>query len=331
MSMGIVYPAAAQGARPAARAKNWSVPRTPDGQPDLQGVWDYRTITPLERPSALGEKSVLTDEDVENFEREENRRQNRDLIDPARGGAQYPAGGVVPYNEFWYDRGSKVVATRRSSLVIDPAEGRIPRTPEAAKRAAAAAAVSREEQAGRVKADSWDDRPLGERCIIFVNRAGPPMTPAAYNNNFHLFQGAGYVAILNEQIHESRIIPLDGRAHLSSTVRQWMGDSRGRWEGDTLVVETTNFTDRTGFMGATEKMHLIERFTRTGPNELLYEFTVTDPAAFARPWTAQIPMERTNGELYEYACHEGNIGLAGVLGGARAEEKAAAAAKKGSR
>jgi hypothetical protein len=310
--------------------QTWSPPRTADGQPDLQGVWDFRTITPLERPVALGTKGFFTDEEAANFEKEENQRQDRDQIDPEVGGLNYPAGGVVPYNEFWYDRGDKIVGTRRTSLIIDPPNGRLPAmTPDGKKRADLRAAEQRETQLGRPQADSWEDRPLQERCIVGLN-AGPPMTPGAYNNNFQLFQTPEYVAILNEMVHDARIIPLDGRPH--GRIRQWKGDSRGRWEGNTLVVDTTNFKRETSLPNSSANTHLVERFTRTDANTLLYEFTVEDPTVWTRPWTAVVPMRKSVDPIYEYACHEGNYAMTGILAGARAAEKAGEeAAKKGSK
>jgi hypothetical protein len=306
------------------------LPRTADGHPDLQGVWDFRTITPLERPAALGTKEFFTDEEAAIFEREENRRQDRDHIDPETGGLNYPAGGVVPYNEFWYDRGNKIVGTRRTSLIVDPPNGRLPAmTPDGKKRADLRAAEQRETQLGRPHADSWEDRPLQERCIVGLN-AGPPMTPGAYNNNFQLFQTPQYVVILNEMVHDARIIPLDGRPH--GHIRQWQGDSRGRWEGDTLVVDTTNFKRETSLPNSSANTHLVERFTRTEADTLLYEFTVEDPTMWTRPWTAVVPMRKSDDPIYEYACHEGNYAMASILAGARAAEKAAEeAAKKGSK
>jgi hypothetical protein len=317
-------------AKSTAGPKAWTPPRTPDGQPDLQGVWDYRTITPLERPIALGERQFFTDEEAANFEKEENRRQNRDLIDPGKGGAQYPPGGVVPYNEFWYDRGSKITASKRTSLIVDPPDGRLPpRTPEGQKRAAARAAVQREDQLGRAQTNSYEDRSLQERCIVGFN-SGPPMTPGAYNNNFQLFQNAGYVVILNEMVHQARLVPLHGRPH--GTIRQWHGDPRGRWEGDTLVVDTTQFYRETSLAGSSASMRLVERFTRVDADTLLYEFTVDNPSTWTKPWTAQIPMKKSQDQMYEYACHEGNYGMLNMLEGARAQEKAAEeAGKKGSR
>lgn len=305
--------------------RSWTAPRTAYGQPDLQGIWDFRTITPLERPRALGDKAFFTEAEAATFEKEENRRQNRDLIDPKVGGLNYPAGGVIPYNEVWYDRGDKVVKTRRTSLIVDPPNGRLPPyTPEGQKKADRRAQEGRDTQLGHPIADSWEDRPLQERCIMGLN-AGPPMTPGPYNNNFLFLQTPDYVVVLTEMVHDARIIPLDGRPGLN--IRQWKGDSRGHWEGETLVVETKNFKRETSLPGSSANTHLIERFTRTDPETLLYEFTVHDPTTWTRPWTAQVPMSKSNAPIYEFACHEGNYALPGILAGARADEKAAAERK----
>ncbi|PYS02495.1 MAG: hypothetical protein DMG16_09055 [Acidobacteria bacterium] len=307
-------------AKSKATTKPWIPPRTPWGHPDLQGVWDYRTITPLERPSALSGKEFLTDDEAAVFEREENRRQNRDLIDPAKGGLQYPPGGVVPYNEFWYDRGKSVVGTRRTSLIVDPPDGRLPPlTPEGKKRADAGAVEERETQLGRPRADSYEDRPLSERCILSAGTV--PILPGPYNNNIEIIQTSGYVAILNEMIHEHRIVPLDARPHVSQNIRQWVGDSRGHWEGDTLVVDTTNFSPKVDFRGAGPRLHVVERFRRLAADTLQYEFTVDDPTIWTTPWTAVIPMQKSSELIYEYACHEGNFALKNILAGARALEK----------
>jgi hypothetical protein len=313
-------------AAPAAASPS-PVPRLRDGRPDLQGVWDYRTITPLERPAELGNKAFFADDaEAAAFEKNENERQNRDLIDPEVGGLQYPKGGVVPYNEFWYDRGNKIVGTRRTSLIVDPPDGRLPSfTAEGKKRADLRAAEARDTQLGHPHADTWEDRPLGERCLMGFN-AGPPMTPAAYNNNFQLFQTPQYVVILTEMIHDARIVPLDGRLHVGFS--QWHGDSRGHWEGDTLVVETTNFKRETSLAGSSANTHLTERFTRTGPDTLLYEFTVEDPTTWTRPWTAAVPVSKSTEPVYEYACHEGNYAMGSILAGARTDEKAAAEAAR---
>src|SRR5882762_3430396 len=205
-------------------AKKWTPPRTSDGQPDLQGVWEFATITPMERPRELAGKQVLTAEEAAKFEVEHNRRENRDLIDPAKGGSQYPPGAVIPYNEFWYDRGTKVIATRRTSLIVDPPDGRIPPlTPEAKRRQDAVAAAQREDQVpgGHPHADSWEDRSVTDRCILGFN-SGPPMIPSAYNNNLQIFQAPEYVVILNEMNHNARVIPLDGRPHLTQPLRPWV-------------------------------------------------------------------------------------------------------------
>src|SRR5438093_6528208 len=265
--------ASSSDAKSRVGAKPWTPPRTPWGHPDLQGVWDYRTITPLERPSALSGKQFLTDEEAAIFEQEENRRQNRDLIDPAKGGLQYPPGGVVPYNEFWYDRGKSIVGTRRTSLIVDPPDGRLPPlTPEGKKRADAAVVEDRETQLGRPRADSYEDRQLPERCLLSAGTL--PILPGPYNNNIQIIQSAGHVAILNEMIHEHRIIPLDARPHVGQNIRQWIGDSRGHWEGDTLVVDNTNFSPKVDFRGAGSKLHVVERFRRIAPDTLQYEFPV---------------------------------------------------------
>lgn len=313
-------------AQATAAAKTSTLPRTADGQPDLQGVWDYRTITPLERPKELGNKAFFTAEEAAKYEQQENQRQNRDLIDPEQGGLFYPAGGVVPYNEFWYDRGNKVAGTRRTSLIVDPPDGRLPPyTPEGQRLANLRAEALRNDQLGHPKADSWEDRPLQERCIVGLN-SGPPMVPGAYNNNVQIVLTPGYVLILNEMVHSSRIVPLDGRPH--GTIRQWKGDSIGHWEGNTLVVDTINFRRETSLDGSSANTHLIERFTRADANTLLYEFTVDDATMWTRPWTAVIPMTKTDGPIYEYACHEANYAMTGILAGARAADKAEAEAAK---
>jgi hypothetical protein len=327
-SLSVIIAAAFLMPAPVA-GETWTVPRTADGQPDLQGVWDYRTITPMERPVSLGTKEFFTEEEAAKFEQDENRRQNRDLIDPEVGGLMYPPGGVVPYNEFWYDRGNKVVGTRRTSLIVDPPNGRLPEmTPEGKKRAELRAADQRDTQLGHPHADSWEDRPLQERCLVGLN-AGPPMTPGAYNNNFQLFQTPQYVVILNEMVHDARIIALDGRPH--GHLRQWKGDSRGHFEGDTLVVDTINFKRETSLPNSSANTHLIERFTRTSADTLSYQFTVEDPTVWTRAWTAIVSMRKSDDPIYEYACHEGNYAMASILAGARAAEKASAeATKKGS-
>ena len=324
VALVVLAPTGAAGQNRSAAPDGWTVPAMPWGDPDLQGIWDFRTITPMERPAELAGKAVLTVEEAADFEARENRRLNRDLVDPKVGGAIYPPeseGGVVPYNEFWYDRGNALVEDRRTSLIVDPADGRIPPlTPEAAERTAARSAYLRDHPA-----DSWYDRSLGDRCILGFN-AGPPMVPSAYNNNVQLLQTPDHVVILNEMVHNARIVPLDGRPH--GTIRQWVGDSRAHWEGATLVVETRGFGDLVGFRGgATANLRVVERFTLVGADTLRYEFTLEDSETWTRPWTAVVPMKRTPGPMFEYACHEGNYAMEGILAGARAEERAAAEAE----
>jgi hypothetical protein len=297
---------------PAAGQKTWTMPRTPDGQPDLQGIWNNATLTPMERPAQYAGKATLTEKEAAEFEKEELGNVNADRRDGSRVTDVNRA-----YNEFWRDRG-KITPDRRTSLIIDPPDGRVPPlTPAAQKRAADLAAQNQGHEF-----DGPENRSLAERCIAVPN-AGPPMMPANYNANYQIVQSRGYVALLSEQIHDVRIIPTDGRPHIPQEVRQLLGDARGHWDGNTLVVETTNFTDRTSFRGSGEHMHLTERFTRTGPDTMLYEFTVDDPETFTRAWTARIPMTKAQGLLFEYACHEGNYGLAGSLAGTRAQEAAA--------
>jgi hypothetical protein len=308
-------------AGPGQTARAWAPPRTPDGQYDLQGIWDFSTITPLERPGTLGDKQVFSDEEAAVFEREENRRQNRDLIDPKTGGGQYPPGGVIPYNEVWYERGDKIIGSKRTSLIVDPRDGRLPPlTPEGEKRSAALAASAAEVQQGRVHADSWMDLTLADRCILGFN-AGPPMTPGAYNNHVQIVQAPGTVALTTEMVHNTRVIRLDAGERLRSRLRQYAGDSHAQWAGRTLVVDTTNFLRETSLRGSSPATHVIERFTRADPDTLLYEFTVEDATMWTRPWTALVPMKKVPGPIYEYACHEGNYAIGNILRGARALER----------
>jgi len=315
---------AAQG--PTA-SDTWTVPRTPDGLPDLQGIWDFRTITPMQRPDELAGKEVLTDEEAAEFEIKNQR--NQDVRDATpRGninGAPTTADVERAYNDFWWDFGKKIVGTKRTSLVVDPPDGRIPAlTPEAEQRAAA------RREARERTAVGPEDRGVGERCILGFN-SGPPMAPSAYNNNVQIFQTRDHVVILNEMVHNARVIPLDGRPHIRQDIRQWVGDARGRWEGATLVVDTTNFLGETAFNNSSGNLHLVERFTRVGPDTLIYEFTVDDPTTWTRPWTAEIPMTKSEDLMYEYACHEGNYGMLNLLSAARAVEKTGDPAKKESK
>jgi len=310
---------ASTGQTPAAQT--YKAPRLPDGHPDLQGVWDYRSITPLEVPDAAAGKAFYTDEEAAEVEaRAKSRNQDR------RDGAGTDADVGRAYNDFWWDFG-KTLTTKRTSLIVDPADGKLPpMTADGKQRQAARGQVFGAGGGGgnRRGSDTWLDRSTWERCLTF---GAVPRLSGAYNNNFSIFQGSNAVVIQYEMIHENRIIPMDGRPHTS--IPQWLGESRGRWDGDTLVVETKNFRPDLGFRGASEHMTLTERFTRTGPDTLLYEFTVNDPATWTKPWTAQVPVLKNSELMYEYACHEGNYGLPGILAGARALEKEAAA-KKGS-
>jgi hypothetical protein len=355
-------PVAGQQAAPQAQSKAWTAPRTADGKPDLQGVWDYRTITPLERPVALGTKAFFTDEEAAKFEQQENSRQNRDTIDPKVGGLNYPAGGVVPYNEFWYDRGNKVVGTKRTSLIVDPPNGRIPPlAPEAQKLAAAdrdfrlallqstdtcksgapacaggkydpTPSPRRAERPPRYNTarinrnDGPEDMALGERCLT----GGLPEFGTAFGGSFRrIVQTPGGISIfydVGQGQGWQRTIVMDGRPHLPNSIRQWYGDSRGRWDGNTLVIDVTNFSPKTDFQGSRENLHLTERWTRLGPNTLEYVVTIDDPTVWTRPWTVKQEFSRQNEAdnriYYEPRCIEGNYGLPGILHGRRAEERA---------
>jgi hypothetical protein len=298
-------------------------PRTADGQPDLTGVWDFRTVTPLERPAELADKAFLTSEEVAAYAAEKVRSSNADLDREAKKQETTARGQVngtsetqdlaLAYNDFWWDRGTAVVETRRTSLVIDPPNGLIPDlTASGAARRAERVRINQRPTEGP------EDRPLGERCITGFN-SGPPMLPAAYNMNVQIFQNADYVVLLNEMVHNARIIPLDGSDH--GTVPMWTGVSRGRWEGDTLVVETKNFLRETSFQNSSDNLHLIERIQRQDEDTLVYTFTVEDSSTWTAPWTVELPMRRSEQPLFEYACHEGNYGMEGTLSGARAIEK----------
>lgn len=295
-----------------AQAVAGGSPRTSWGQPDLQGVWDFRIATPLERPEELAGKEILSDEEAAAVIQQLEDRWTQ----LGEGSATDPGA----YNQFWFDYGKSVTEDRRTSLIVDPPDGRIPMHTSQAKVRAEASRERRREH----PADSWEDRGIAERCILGFN-AGPPMESSAYNNIMQLFQTPDFVVILNEMVNDSRIVPLDGRPHLPSDVRQWRGDSRGRWEGETLIVDTMNFTGKTQFRGSGETLHLVERFTRVDGDTLVYEYTVEDPESFERPWTVSMPMTRSTEPVFEYACHEGNYGMEGILAGARADERDAMA------
>ena len=290
--------------------------RTPDGQPDVSGVFTFRTLTPFQRPRQFEGVEKLSPEEAAAFEAAERTRLNRDLFDPEKGAAGYAPrseGGVLSYNEFWYERGVELTSDKRTALIIDPPDGRLPPRTEAAVQAAAERRAYQEEH----RYDSYENRSLADRCIMGFN-SGPPMRSSAYNNNVMVFQAPGYVAILNEMVHNVRIIPLDDTP--KPPFPQFAGVSRARWEGETLVIETTHF--RGGQSGGTgPNMHLVERLTRLDPDTVAYEFTVTDPTVFTAPYTVMMPFRRTDGPLFEYACHEGNYGLTGILAGARQLER----------
>jgi hypothetical protein len=307
--------AAAKVATPTS-AQSKSAHRTADGHPDLQGVWSTASVTPLERPKDLGSKEFFTKEEAEAYEKK-SLAAAKEVVAPGTY-------GDVHYNmaQFGLEKGqSKVASSIRTSLIVGPT-GRIPAMlPAAVERNAARAAAAKGHEF-----DGPETRSLGEQCIMWPNE-GPPMLPAGYNSNLQIVQGQGYVAIMQEMIHDVRIIPTDGSPHIASNIRQWFGDSRGHWEGDTLVVDTTNFTNRTAFRGSSENLHVVERFSRTADDRILYQFTVDDPSTWETSWSGEVPMTKIDGPIYEYACHEGNYGMRNNLSGARAAEKTAQAGK----
>jgi len=296
----------AAGVQPAAQTAKAAhpVPRMPDGRPDLQGMWDFAQLTPFERPGNFAGRESVTEEEAEEFAQQRIETTNKDRRD---GGAA--ADVERAYNDFWWDFGTRV--SKQSSLVIDPPDGRVPPlTAEAQKRAAER----------RNKFDNPEERPLPERCILGFN-SGPPMVPSAYNNNVQIVQTGNHIVIVNEMIHSARIIDLGRRAHWPATMRFLTGDSIAHWDGQTLVVDTTNYARDGVFRGSTADLHLVERFTRVDRETLRYDFTVEDPATWTKPWSVSITMARTDQPMFEYACHEGNYALEGVLKGARYQDK----------
>ena len=296
----------------AAQSTN-SPPRTPWGDPDLQGTWTNTTTTPLERPVDLGDQELYTEE-----ERVELDETAHPYVD-----REPPPGCTGAYNSFWFEAGRR---SRRTSLVVDPPDGRVPFTPAEREKADKFAADINAEGLG----DTWEDRNMYERCIT----RGMPgaMMPGFYNHNYQILQTPDYVVVMVEMSHDARIIPLDGRGHIPASIGEWLGDSRGRWEGDTLVVETTHFTGRVTDRGLTvfgtgKDAHLVERFTRVDDGTIDYQLTVTDAAVFTKPWTAEIPLAKTEGPIFEYACYEGNYGMKNILAGRRAAEAEAASVK----
>src|SRR5688572_14457257 len=310
-TVGVAQTSSAQSqsaaARPAAATKG-KVPKTPWGDPDLQGVWDYRTITPLERAREMGTREFYTEDEKKALEARAGRRMDGppEEIRPGLNHAQY-----------WTDPGRFVSDGYRTSLIIDPPDGRIP-----ALTAEGKARQSRAPNRANAVNASWLDRGNQERCITY----GLPSAslPTLYNNNIQIVQAPGTAVIVHEMIHEARVIPLDGRPRLNENVRGWIGDSRGRWEGDTLVVETTNFNGKNSYRGSTTGLHLVERYTRVGADRLELRLTVSDPTTWERPWTVLLPMRPTDGELIEYACHEHNLSMVNILEVARDAEKAGA-------
>jgi len=306
-----------------AAATAQSPVRTPWGDPDLQGTWDFTTITALERPTQFAGREFLTESEAAALEKQinEQRYKTEESSPGSLGGVPRAETDPGIYNLAWWwgPNGRKLVPTRRSSLVVDPPDGRMPPlTPQAQ-------ATSRDRDAARELRRAPNDLPLAERCIMGFN-SGPPMVPGPYNNLVQIFQSPGYVVIVNEMVHDARVVPLDGRPPVANGLRFWAGDSRGRWEGTTLVVETRNFTDHgTGTFGVPglvdRNFVLVERFTRADDRSLTYSFTMTDPTVWPTPWRADVPMTRIDGFVMEYACHEGNYSMTNILAGARAEER----------
>jgi hypothetical protein len=320
---------APQGKTAAASKRAWTPPRTPDGQPDLQGVWTNNSVTPLQRPKEVAGKEFYTEAELAAVQKRQRERlaQTEEEGEPA---ANHSGVEGAPAENVHYDHSqfgldwlqSKVAWNRRTSLIVGP-EGTIPPlTPQARDRVATRKAKEKGHEF-----DGPENRPLGARCITMA-RVGPPILPARYNSNLQIVQGPGYVAIETEEIHDARIIPTDGRPHLPKSIRQWMGDSVGHWEGDTLVIDTTNFTDMSPFPGA-ENLHVVERLTRADDETIRYQFTVEDPGMWTKPWSGEVPITKISGQIYEYACHEANYGLENTLRGARVADEAAA--KKGAK
>ncbi len=279
-----------------------AAPRTAWGAPDLGGVWDFRSATPLERPDEVADRELYTDAETAELEANAVERLYEDVAARAGSAAEF---------ELWVDLGTEL-AGNRTSLVTDATDGKIPRT---------AAGQQRQDTLGAIfgcTADGPEDRTLSERCIMWTPT---PLTPVFSNNNVQLFQTADHVVIYHEMIHDVRVVPLDGRGHLSEDIRQWRGDARGHWDGDTLVVETTNFTDKATFDGSGPQLRLIERFTRVDTDTLHYAYTVHDSESFTAPWSVELPMTRSEGPVFEYACHEGNRGLLNILEMARSAER----------
>ena len=302
------------------------MPRTPDGHPDLQGVWYIATLTGLERPPAFAAKPTLTEAEAKAFV-ENASKASQDAQKPGTG----PYNRIISYNDFWLDRGSmltRVNGEYRTGMVVDPPDGKVPPlTPEAKARLSRPRVGPGSADIGCYPglpcADNPEDRPISERCLMGVHPAGPPRLPGVYGNFNQIVQTNGYVTILNEMNHDARIIPF-GRPHLPAEMKSWMGDSVARWEGDTLVVDTTNIRNESRFRGASEALRVTERLTRADADTLVYRFTVDDPQTWTRPWTAEYAWVRSDQPVFEYACHEANYALGGIMRGERMREKEAA-------
>lgn len=320
--------AAVEKAAAALAPAGWTVPRTPAGQPDLQGYYTNVSLTPLERAEQFAGKPFFKPDEVPAYESDSIANRNKDRRDGDKIADVNRA-----YNDLFWDGGKRVAVTLQTSLVVDPPDGKIPAyTPAVQKEIAEQAETLKEKCADPSRVcppgqngkpalgDTPADFPLMARCITWPT-AGPPMLPSAYDSNYHIVQTRDYVMIQIEGGRDVRLISLDGKPHVSPGIRLWLGDSRGHWEGNTLVVDTTNFSDDTNFRRAGRNLHVVERFTRVAPSVILYEFTVEDPSTFTRSWTGAIPMTAIKGPIFEYACNEGNYGLADILRGARLEEK----------
>jgi hypothetical protein len=318
--VGLALAAVAQDSKtpshpsPVAKPRNWSVPRAPDGHPDLQGTWTTPTLTPMERPAAFAGKATVTDAEAREYEQKDLAVNNIDREDAPILAAINGANAVGGYNNLFIDRGSELIrvdGVKRTSLVIDPPDGKVPPlTPEARTRLSAT-------MRNYNRYDSVKDRPLAERCIVgFGSTSGPPMVPALYNSNYQIVQTPDAVMILVEMVHDVRVIRMNA-THLPKSIHKWLGDSIGHWEGDTLLVDTTNFNDQTAFRGSTETLHVVERFSRVDANTILYKATIDDPSTFTKAWTMQYPFNMTTGPIFEYACHEGNYAMPDIMGGAR--------------
>lgn len=334
-AVGMLAPVAGQA--PAGMAKPWTMARTADGHPDLQGTWSNATITPIDRPK--GAPPVYTEQQAARIEKGAADRVERlaqpsdpDRPAPPQGGdgSTGAAGNVGGYNNFWIDPGDRIAVVngeRRSSLIIDPPDGRMPPLTDAGQARAAARVQALRARGGQY--DHPEFRPLAERCLMsFGSNAGPPMLPNYfYNNNYQIVQTKDHVMILVEMVHDVRVIRLNGGPHPPRDIRPWMGDSIGHWEGDTLVVETTNFHPLQVFRGASDTLKVIERFTRADRDTIVYQFTIDDPDTFTKPWSGEVPFHATEDLIYEYACHEGNYALSNILSGERAQEREAAQKK----